>query len=284
MFFRAHARLVKAMGGKDAFDGEVVSKFPLPLGNDAILEIAESFGWSDTFMDRPQPKLRTLPPAPRPNHDVGQMMLRTASSKAPAAAGPPLVARPAGPGQVFPLPASPPPPVRAVAAPAPPPVMAAVVPKAVPRPAMEASPAPVQDVMPVPEQSPEQAGVLPGNDGANGGGEDNRPFCSICQDVMINDQMALRCGHVYHGVCLRRWWQIARVPDQTCPVRCPEALANGPAEGVEEIANGPAEGMVAANGPAEAEGHPEGEHAARGEEPAAVPALAGDDGDEFQIV
>ena len=101
VFFRAHARLVKAMGGKDAFDGEVVSKFPLPLGNDAILEIAESFGWSDTFMDRPQPKLRTLPPAPRPNHDVGQMMLRTASSKAPAAAGPPLVARPAGPGQVF---------------------------------------------------------------------------------------------------------------------------------------------------------------------------------------
>lgn len=39
VFFRAHARLVKAMGGKDALDGEVVSKFPLPLGNDAILEI-----------------------------------------------------------------------------------------------------------------------------------------------------------------------------------------------------------------------------------------------------
>ena len=84
--------------------------------------------------------------------------------------------------------------------------------------------------------------------------------------------------------CLPWCMSSTRVPDQTCPVRCPEALANGLAEGVEEIANGPAEGMVAANGPAEAEGHPEGEHAARGEEPAAVPALAGDDGDEFQIV
>ena len=101
MFFRAHIRLVKPTGGKDAFDCEVVSKFPLPLGDDAILEIAESFGWSSTFMERPQPKLRTFPPAPRPNHDVGQMMLRTASSKAPAPAGPPLVSRPAGPGQAF---------------------------------------------------------------------------------------------------------------------------------------------------------------------------------------
>lgn len=103
VFFRANARLVKAMGGKDAFDAEVVWKFPLPLGNDAILEIAESFGWSDTFMDRPQPKLRTLPPPPRPNHDVGQMMLRTASSKAPAAAGPPLASRPAGPRPGVPI-------------------------------------------------------------------------------------------------------------------------------------------------------------------------------------
>ena len=132
VFFRAHARLIKAMGGKDAFDAEVVSKFPLPLGNDSILEISVSFGWSDSFMERPQPKLRSLAPPPRPNHDVGQMMLRVSGShatvsKAPAVAGPPLVSRPAGPGQAFPLPAQGPPPVR----PAP---VAVVVPKAVPNP------------------------------------------------------------------------------------------------------------------------------------------------------
>lgn len=50
---------------------------------------------------------------------------------------------------------------------------------------------------------------------------------------------------------------------------------------MEALANGPVEGMEAANGPAEAEGHPEGQHAAGGEEPAAVAAI---DGEEFQIV
>ena len=171
---------------------------------------------------------------------------------------------------------------RPVASPAPPPI-AGVVPKAAARPVVEASPMPLQNLPSEPapeaapgsEPAPEQAGpadgqVQPANNGENGGGED-RPICAVCQDVMINDQMALLCGHVYHGVCLRRWWQIARVPDNTCPVRCPEAL------GI--IGNNP--GMEAANGPAEAEGRPEGEQAPVGEEPAAV--LAGD-GDEFQIV
>ena len=281
VFFRAHARLVKAMGGKDAFDAEVVSKFPLPLGNDSILEIAVSFGWSDSFMERPQPKLRTLPPPPRPNHDVGQMMLRVSGShamvsKAPAVAGPPLVSRPAGPGQAFPLPAQGPPPVRPVAAPASAPV-AVAVPKAGASPpplAAEARAAPLQNLPS--EPAPEQAAhPLPAHDD---GGNDERPICAICQDVMINDQMALQCGHVYHGVCLRRWWQIARVPDQACPVRCPEVLVDP--------------GMEAAQGPAEAEVPQEGEcglvdgNAPVPEEPPAADAAvaAEGDGDEFQIV
>ena len=130
----------------------------------------------------------------------------------------------------------------------------------------------------LPEPAPEQGQPLPAHDGGNGGANDDRPICAICQDVMINDQMALQCGHVYHGVCLRRWWQIARVPDQTCPVRCPEALSDP--------------GMEAAQGRAEAEVPQEGEHGlvdgnvpVREEPPAAAAAVPAEgDGDEFQIV
>ena len=36
--------------------------------------------------------------------------------------------------------------------------------------------------------------------------------------------MAIRCGHVFHKVCILRTWSVGGWPDQWCPMKCHDSL------------------------------------------------------------
>jgi hypothetical protein len=55
--------------------------------------------------------------------------------------------------------------------------------------------------------------------------------CCICKHPMDPHStapeetlMAIRCGHVFHKVCILRTWSVGGWPDQWCPMKCHDSL------------------------------------------------------------